>query len=171
MGQDEIFPVVISAQLNENQEKDLLSVLRAYKGALGWTIADIRGISPSICAHKIHLEEGAKSSRVPQCRLNPNMKEVARAKVLKLLDAGIIYHISDGRWVSPTQVIPKKTGITVVKNSKDELVPTRVPSSWRLCIDYRKLNVVTKKDHFPLPFIDQMLERLAGHKFYYFLDG
>ena len=170
LGQDETFPVVISAQLNENHENDLLNVLREHKGALCWTIADIRGISPSICTHKIHLEEGAKSLREPQRRLNPNKKEVVRAEVLKFLDAGIIYPVSDSRWASPTQVVPKKTGITVVKNSKDELVPTRVPTSRRMCIDYRKLNVVTRKDNFPLPFIDQMLERLAGHKFYCFLD-
>ena len=65
----------------------------------------------------------------------------------------------------------QKTGITIVKNAKDELIPTRVPASWRVCIDYRKLNSVIRKDHFPLPFIDQMLERLVGRQFYCFLDG
>ncbi|XP_038978855.1 uncharacterized protein LOC120109176, partial [Phoenix dactylifera] len=113
----------------------------------------------------------AKPSRQPQRRLNPNMKDVVRAEVLKLLDAGMIYPISDSKWVSPTQVVPKKSGVTVVKNANNELVPTRVPTSWRVCIDYRKLNSVTRKDHFPLPFIDQILERLAGHKYYCFLDG
>jgi len=66
---------------------------------------------------------------------------------------------------------PKKSKITVVKNDDDELVPTRIQTGWRVCIDYRKLNVETRKDHFPLPFIDQMLERLAGHEYYCFLDG
>ena len=89
----------------------------------------------------------------------------------KLLAAGIIYPISNSKWVSPVQVVPKKTGITVVKNSDGELVPTRVQNSWRVCIDYRKLNQATRKDHFPLPFIDQMLERLAGQSHYCFLDG
>ncbi|RVW14027.1 Transposon Ty3-G Gag-Pol polyprotein [Vitis vinifera] len=74
-------------------------------------------------------------------------------------------------WVSPTQVVPKKSGITVVQNEKGEEIATRLTSGWRVCIDYRKLNVVTRKDHFPLPFIDQVLERVSGHPFYCFLDG
>jgi hypothetical protein len=73
--------------------------------------------------------------------------------------------------VSPIHVVPKRVGLTVVKNKDDKLVPTRVPSGWRVCIDYCKLNAATKKDHYPLPFIDQMVERLAGHKYYCFLDG
>ncbi|XP_050106922.1 uncharacterized protein LOC126586223 isoform X3 [Malus sylvestris] len=68
-------------------------------------------------------------------------------------------------------VVPKKSGVTVVKNEEQELVPTRVVTGWRVCIDYRKLNAMTRKDHFPLPFLDQMLERLAGYQFYCFLDG
>ncbi|CAL8994036.1 unnamed protein product [Prunus brigantina] len=99
------------------------------------------------------------------------MKEVVRKEVMKLLDVGIIYPISDSKWVSPVQVVPKKSGITVVKNEANELVPTRMTTGWRVCIDYRKLNTATSKDHFPLPFIDQMLERLAGHSHYCFLDG
>ena len=91
--------------------------------------------------------------------------------MLKLFQAGIIYSISNSPWVSPTQVVPKKSGITMVQNDKGEEVSTRLTSGWRVCIDYRKLNVVTRKDHFPLPFIDQVLERVSGHPFYYFLDG
>jgi len=91
--------------------------------------------------------------------------------VIKLLQAGIIYPISDSQWVSPIHVVPKKTGLTVVKNEKEELIPTRVQNSWRVCIDYRRLNQETRKDHFPLPFIDHMLERLAGKSHYCFLDG
>ncbi|KAL0312975.1 UNVERIFIED_CONTAM: Retrovirus-related Pol polyprotein from transposon.6 [Sesamum radiatum] len=83
----------------------------------------------------------------------------------------MIFPISDSEWVSPTQVVPKKTGITVVENSVGTLVPTRVQNGWRVCIDYRKLNAATRKDHFPLPFIDQMLERLAGRSHYCCLDG
>jgi hypothetical protein len=73
--------------------------------------------------------------------------------------------------VAPIHVVPKKTRITLVKNKNDELIPTRISSGWRMCVDYRKLNLSTRKDHFPLPFIDQMLERLAGKFFFYFLDG
>ena len=106
-----------------------------------------------------------------QRRLNPNMREVVKKEVVKWLDAGIIYPISDSPWVSPTQVVPKKSGITVIENEKGESVPTRTATTWRVCIDYRKLNAVTRKDHFPLPFIDQILERLAGQSFFCFLDG
>ena len=90
--------------------------------------------------------------------------------MLKLLQVGIIYPISDSPWVSPTQVVSKKSGITVVQNEKGEEIATCLTSGWRVCIDYRKLNVVTRKDHFPLPFIDQVLERVSGHPFYCFLD-
>ncbi|KAH9671232.1 hypothetical protein KPL70_017283 [Citrus sinensis] len=106
-----------------------------------------------------------------QRRLNPSMKEVVRTEVLKLLDAGIIYPIYDSSWVSLVQVVPKKSGVTVVTNADNELIPTKVTTGWRVCIDYRKLNSVMRKDHFPLPFIDQMLDRLVGHEFYCFLDG
>ncbi|KAH9802357.1 hypothetical protein KPL71_001349 [Citrus sinensis] len=142
-----------------------------HKGALGWTIADIKGINPVDCMHYIHLDENAKTTREMQRRLNPNMKEVVRTEVLKLLDAGIIYLISDSSWVSHVRVVPKKSRVTVVTNANNELMPTKVTTGWRVCIDYRKLNSVTCKDHFPLPFIDQILDRLAGHEFYCFLDG
>ncbi|XP_059638711.1 uncharacterized protein LOC132280983, partial [Cornus florida] len=122
---------------------------------------------------KVRLTENddAKPTREVQRRLNPNMKEVVMKEVIKLLDAGIIYPISDSKWVSPTQVVPKKSGLTIVENSAGELVPQRTTTGWRVCIDYRKLNSSTRKDHFPLPFIDQILERLAGQSFYCFLDG
>jgi len=106
-----------------------------------------------------------------QRKLNPNMKEVVRNEVIKLLDNGIIYPISDSKWVSPTQVVPKKSEVTVITNEKNELIPTRTITGWQMCIDYRKLNSMTRKDHFPLPFMDQILERVAGHEFYCFLDG
>ena len=85
------------------------------------------------------------------------MKEVVNKEVLKLLDEGVIYPIANSKWVSPTQIVPKKSGITVVSNENNELIPTRVTSGWRVCIDYRKLNAGTRKDQFPLPFADQML--------------
>nr|CAN71014.1 hypothetical protein VITISV_001294 [Vitis vinifera] len=91
------------------------------------------------------------------------MQEVVRAEVLKLLQAGIIYPISDSPWVSPTQVMPKKSRIIVVQNDKGEEVSTCLTSGWRVCIDYRKLNTVIRNDHFPLSFMDQVLERVSGH--------
>ena len=170
LGAEETFPVIISSSLEMNQENQLLEILRTHKTDLGWTIADIKGISPLICTHRIHLEEDVKPSRQPHRRLNPIMKEVVKKKVLKLRDVGVIYPIADSKWVSPTQVVPKKFRVTVVANGNNELIPTRVTSGWRVCIDYRKLNAGTRKDHFPLPFVDQMLDRVAGHGFYCFLD-
>jgi len=79
--------------------------------------------------------------------------------------------VSHSEWVSPVQVVPKKGGMIVVKNKKNELIPQRTVTGWRMCTDYQKLNKATKKDHFPLPFIDEMLEQLANHSFFYFLDG
>ncbi|KAM1002865.1 hypothetical protein ACFX2C_003250 [Malus domestica] len=99
------------------------------------------------------------------------MMDVVKKAIVKLLDCGVIYPISDSHWVSPVQVVPKKSRVTMVKNEENELVPTRIQTEWRVCIDYRKLNATTRKYHFPLPFMDQMLERLAGHAFYCFLDG
>jgi hypothetical protein len=121
--------------------------------------------------HQIFHEDEAKPTRDAQRRLNPHMKEVVKAEVLKLLDVGIIYPILDSKRVSPVQIVPKKSEITVVKNKDDELVPTRITTGWRVCIDYRRLNMAIRKDHFPLPFIDQMLKRLACHRYYCFLDG
>ena len=99
------------------------------------------------------------------------MMEVVKKEIIKLLDCGVIYPISDSRWDSRVQVVPKKSGVTMVKNEENELVPTRIQTGWRVCIDYWKLNATTRKDHFLLPFINQMLERLVGHAFYCFLDG
>jgi hypothetical protein len=171
LGENKTLPVIVAANLSLGEEEKLLRVLKENKTVIGWTIADIKGISPTKCMHQIHLEDEAKPTKDAQRRLNPHMKEVVKKEVLKLLDVGIIYPISDSQWVSLDQVVPKKSGITVVKNEDEELIPTRITTSWRVCIDYRRLNKVTKKDHFPLPFIDQMLERLAGHSYYCFLDG
>ncbi|KAM1482487.1 hypothetical protein ACFX1S_034819 [Malus domestica] len=171
LGDEETLPVIVSSSLTALEEEKLIRVLKEHKTAIGWTLAYIKGISPTTCMHRIFLEEGAKPTREAQRRLNPPMMEVVKKEIIKLLDCGVIYPISDSRWVSPVQVVPKKSGVTVVKNAEDELVLTRIQTGWRVCIDYRKLNNTTRKDHFPLPFIDQMLERLAGHFFYCFLDG
>ncbi|CAN6560290.1 unnamed protein product [Malus baccata var. baccata] len=159
LGDEETLPVIVSSSLTALEEEKLIRVLKEHKTAIGWTLADIKGISPTTCMHRIFLEEGAKPTREAQRRLNPPMMEVVKKEIIKLLDYRVIYPISDSRWVSPVQVVPKKSGLTVVNNPEDELVPTRIQTGWRVCIDYRKLNNTTRNDHFPLPFIDQMLER------------
>ncbi|XP_022159045.1 uncharacterized protein LOC111025486 [Momordica charantia] len=171
LGEIETLPVIISKELTVEQEEKLIKTLKEYKVVIGWSLADIKGIRPSICMHRILLEDETKPTREPQRRLNPTMKEVVMKEILKLLEAGIIYPISDSKWVSLIHVVPKKTGITVVRNCNNELVSMRVQNGWRMCIDFRKLNQVTRKDYFPLPFIDQMIERLAGKPFFCFPDG
>jgi hypothetical protein len=126
LGLAESLPVIIALDLVDAQDEELLDVLREHKEAIGWTIEDIKGVSPSLVMHKINLEENAKPSREPQRRLNPAMQEVVRTKVIKLLDALIIYPISDSKWVSPIYVMLKRAGLRVVKNEDDELLPTRI---------------------------------------------
>jgi hypothetical protein len=117
------------------------------------------------------MEDQCKPVVDHQRRLTHAMREVVKKEVIKLLDARIIYPVPHSEWVSPVHCVRKKGGLTVVKNEKDELIPQRTVLGWRMCIDYRKLNKATKKDHFPLPFIDEMLERLANHAYFCFLDG
>ncbi|GKB00652.1 reverse transcriptase domain-containing protein [Tanacetum coccineum] len=134
-------------------------------------ITIVPGICPSFYKHKIQLLDDKKPAVQKQRRLNPNMQEVVKKEIVKLLDTGSIYPIVDSPWVSLIHCVPKKGGITVVTNENDELVLTRTVTGWQVCIDYRKLNEATAKDHFPLPFMDQMLERLARNKYFCFLDG
>ncbi|XP_070025685.1 uncharacterized protein [Nicotiana sylvestris] len=117
--------------------------------AIGWTTVNIQGISPAICMLKILLEENSKPVVQPQRKLNKNLEER----------------------ISPVQILPKNVNMTVVKIEDNELIPTRTVTGCRMCIDYRMLNDAARKDHFPLPFIDQMLEKVAGHGCYHFLDG
>ncbi|KAK1698327.1 hypothetical protein QYE76_015024 [Lolium multiflorum] len=135
-----IYPVIISSKLTEFEEERLLQILKKHRGAIGYTLDDLKGISPSICQHAINMEDDAKPVVEPQRRLIPKMKEVVRNEVLRLLEAGIIYPIADSRWVSPVHCVPKKGGMTVVPNDNDELIPQRVVVGYRMCIDFRKVN-------------------------------
>ncbi|GJY94754.1 reverse transcriptase domain-containing protein [Tanacetum coccineum] len=164
-------PVILAKGLKNDEKDALLKVLKSHKRAIAWKITDIKGIDPRFCTHKILMEDDYKPTVQSQRRVNPKIHEVIKKEVLKLLDARMIYPISDSPWVSPVHCVPKKGEITVVANEENELISTRLVTGWRVCIDYRKLNEATRKDHFPLPFMDQMIERLAGNEFYCFLDG
>ncbi|GJX97371.1 reverse transcriptase domain-containing protein [Tanacetum coccineum] len=164
-------PVIISKELKDEEKAALLKVLKSHKRAIAWKISNIKGIDPSFCTHKILMEDDFKPEVQHQRRVNLKIHEVIKKEVIKLLNAGLIYPISDSSWVSLVHCVPKKGGMTVVKNEDNELIPTRLVTGWRVCIDYRKLNDATRKDHFSLPFMDQMLERLAGNEYYFFLDG
>ncbi|GJX47762.1 reverse transcriptase domain-containing protein [Tanacetum coccineum] len=150
-------PVIISKDLSQEEKTSLINVLKNRKQAIAWKLSDIRGIDPEFCSHKILLEDDYQPSVQHQRRVNPKIHDVIKKEVEKLLDAGLIYPISDSPWVSPVHCVPKKGGMTVVTNEENELVPTRLVTGWRVCIDYRKLNEATCKDHFPLPFMDQDL--------------
>ena len=131
LGDNETLPIIISSYLTPLQEENLIVTLKRHKKAIGWQMADIKGISPTLCMHKILLEDNSKNSIEGQRRLSPIMKEVVKKEIIKWLDARIIYLISDSVWVSPIQCVPKKGGITVVTNDKNELIPTWIVSGWK----------------------------------------
>ncbi|CAM8950749.1 unnamed protein product [Rhodiola kirilowii] len=110
LGDNDTLPVIIKSGLEAGQEQGSIKVLKQHKLAIGWTLADLRGVSPAVCMHRILLEDGAKPSREPQRRLNPIMMEIVQKEIQKLLDAEVIYPISDSQWVSPVHVVPKKSG-------------------------------------------------------------
>nr|GEZ49164.1 DNA-directed DNA polymerase [Tanacetum cinerariifolium] len=134
-------PVIIAKDLSMEEKTTLITVLKSHKRAITWKLFDIKGIDPEFCTHKILMEEDFKPAVQYQRRENPKIHDVIKQEVLKLLNAGLIYPIFDSPWVSPVHCVPKK------------------------------LNEATRKDHFPLPFMDQMIERLAGNEYYCFLDG
>ncbi|GJX25436.1 reverse transcriptase domain-containing protein [Tanacetum coccineum] len=141
---DNKLPVIIAKDLSVWEKAALIKVLQSHKRAIAWKLSDIKGINPEFCTHKILMEED----------YTPAVQHQRRS------------------WGKPCHCVPKKRGFKpVVENEQNELIPTRLVTGWRVCIDYRKLNEATRKDHFPLPFMDQMLERLAGNEYYCFLDG
>ncbi|GKA52464.1 reverse transcriptase domain-containing protein [Tanacetum coccineum] len=140
-------PINIAKGLKNNQKEALINVLKSHKRAIAWKITDIKGIDPRFYTHKILMEDDCKPSVQSQRRVNPKIHEVIKKEVIKLLDAGMIYPISDSPWVSPIHCVPKKGGMTVVTNEENELILTRLVTGWRVCIDYRKLNEATCWKH------------------------
>nr|GEU95779.1 reverse transcriptase domain-containing protein [Tanacetum cinerariifolium] len=169
-GNDKL-PVIIAKDLSVEEKTALLTILKSHKRAIAWKLSDIKGINPEFCTHKILMEEDFTPAVQHQRRVNPKIHDVIKQEVIKLLNTRLIYPISDSPWVSSVHCVPKKGGFTVVENKDNELISTRMVTGWRVCIDYCKLNEATGKDHFPLPFMDQMLERLAGNQYYCFIDG
>nr|GEW80885.1 reverse transcriptase domain-containing protein [Tanacetum cinerariifolium] len=166
---DDKLPVIIAKDLSDEEKTTFITVLKLHKRAIAWKLFDIKGIDPEFCTHKILMKDDFKPVVQHQRRVNPKIHDVIKKEVLKLLDARLIKPISDSPWVSPVHCVPKKGGFTVVENEENEFILTRLVTGWRVCIDYRKLNEATHKDHFPLPFMDQMLKRLAGSEYYCFL--
>nr|GEU95961.1 reverse transcriptase domain-containing protein [Tanacetum cinerariifolium] len=121
---DDKLPIQIAKDLKDEEKPALIKVLKSHKKALAWQHSDIKGINPEFCTHKILMEDDFKPTVQHQRRVNPKIHEVIKKEVLKLLDAGLIYPISDSPWVSPMQCVPKKGGFTVVENEENELIPT-----------------------------------------------
>ncbi|GKC05908.1 reverse transcriptase domain-containing protein [Tanacetum coccineum] len=147
-------PVIISKELKAEEKATLLKFLKSNKRVIAWKISDIKGIDHRFYTHKILMEDDFKPVVQHQRRVNPKIHEVIKKEVIKLFDARLIYLISDSLWVGPVHCVPKKGGMTIVENEDNELIPTRLVTGCRVCIDYRKLNDATRKDHFPLPFMD-----------------
>jgi hypothetical protein len=144
----------INSELSTSQQEQLTKLLKEQSGAFAWEYTDMKGIHPDTCIHHIYIQPGMTPVRQPQRRMNPILKDFVKEELQKLLNVGFIYPISDSKWVSPLVVVPKK-----------------LTGKWRMCVDFRELNKATLKDYFPLPFIDQVLDTLAGKRYFSFLDG
>ena len=116
-------PIIISDKLSDEETAKLIAVLEKHRAVFGYSLQDLKGISPTLCTHRIPIDPSEIASREPQRRLNNAMREVVKKEVQKLLHAGIIYPVPHSEWVSPVQVVPKKGGMTVVENNKNELIP------------------------------------------------
>nr|GEY67817.1 reverse transcriptase domain-containing protein [Tanacetum cinerariifolium] len=123
---DDKFPVIIAKDLSMEEKTALITVLKSHKRAIAWKLSDIKGTDPEFCTHKILMEEDFESAVQHQRRVNPKIHDVIKQEVIKLLDVGLIYPISDSPWVSPVHCVPKKGGFTVVENEDNELILTRL---------------------------------------------
>ena len=135
------------------QQEKIIKTLQQHFATYACEYNDMKGINPKTCIHHIYIEENYKPIRQPQRRMNPNLREIVKEELQKLLNINFIYPISNSQWVSPLVIVPKNNG------------------KWRVCIDYRELNKATLKDQFPLPFIDQVLDTLVNNKYFSFFDG
>nr|GFB43179.1 reverse transcriptase domain-containing protein [Tanacetum cinerariifolium] len=126
LGDNGKWPVIIAKDLSSNEKTALINVLKTRKKAIAWKLTDINDIDPEFCSHKILLEEDYSLKVQSQRRVNPKIHDVIKKEVEKLLDVGLIYPIFDSPWVSPIHYVPKKRGMTVIKNDENELVPTRL---------------------------------------------
>nr|GFA89922.1 reverse transcriptase domain-containing protein [Tanacetum cinerariifolium] len=155
LGNNGEWPVIIAKDLSFKEKTDLINVLKTRKKAIAWKLMDIKGIDPELCSHKILLEEEYSPKVQSQRRVNSKIHDVIKKEVEKLLDAGLIYPISDSPWVSPIHCVPKKGGMTVIKNDENELVPTRLVTGWRVCVSRK---------------ISEVLD-IQWNEYYCFLDG
>jgi hypothetical protein len=146
LGPDKTYPVIVSDELSPEENDMLLNLLKKHKKVIGYSINDLKGLSPAFCTHRIPMDDQCKPVVDHQRRLTHAMQEVVTKEVIKLLDAEIIYPVPHSEWVSLVHCVSKKGSLTMVKNEKNELIPQRTTTGWRMCINYHKLNKATKKD-------------------------
>lgn len=144
--------VYVGEQLQDQEVEDIKELLLLYRDCFAWSYEELKGVSPKVVVHTIPLTEDVVPKAQRPYRTNPNMAKIVQEELQKLLDAQFIYEIDHFEWVSPIVCVPKKNGKT------------------RVCVDYKKLNAYTVKDHFLLPFTESFLERVACHEMYSFLD-
>ncbi|KAL3691906.1 hypothetical protein R1sor_005557 [Riccia sorocarpa] len=145
--------VKIANHLSEEQKKGIINLLKDYSRVFAWIYEDMKGVLPEICQHKIKLLPSAKPMVQRPYRMNPNYAETVKKEIKKLKEADFIYLVKEYDWLSPIVIVPKKNG------------------KLRVCVDYRKLNEFTVKDPYPIPFIDDILDKVAGRETYNFMDG
>ncbi|GKF51412.1 hypothetical protein Tco_0147879 [Tanacetum coccineum] len=138
-------PVIIAKDLKDEEKAALLKVLKSHKRAIAWKLSDIKGVSPEFCTHKILMEEDYEPSVQSQRRVNPKIHDVIKKEVEKLLDAGLIYPISDSLWVSPVHCVSKKGGMTVITNDENELIPTLLATGSRECFRSQLTQKIKKR--------------------------
>nr|GEW75974.1 reverse transcriptase domain-containing protein [Tanacetum cinerariifolium] len=146
-------PVNIAKDLSMEEKTAVITVLKSHKRAIAWKLFDIKGTDPEFCTHINLMEEDFEPAVQHQRRVNLKIHDVIEQEVLKLLDAGLIYPISDSPWVSPVHCVLKKGGFTVVENEENELIPTRLVTGWRVCIDYRE-------NHIHCPYVTFAYRRM-----------
>ena len=147
------------------QNEQLLEILRRNEDAISWTLTDLKGLDPSLCTLRIFLEDESRPFREAQRILNLKVWEVVKEEILKWLNVEIIYPISNSEWVILVHIVLKTARLTVT------MIKTHLSIKWRVYIDYQKLNSAIKNYHFPLTFIDQILDQLARSCYFCFLDG
>jgi hypothetical protein len=122
LGPDKTYLVIVSDKLSPEENEKLLNLLKNHRKVIGYSINDLKGLSPAFCTHCIPMEDQCKPVVDHQRRLIHAMREVVKKEVIKLLDAGIIYPVPHSEWVSPVHCVSKKEGLTVVNNEKNELI-------------------------------------------------
>ena len=144
--------VKLNANLNPQLTTDTTSLFQEYRDVFAFSYEDLRGIPEHIATHRIKLDIAISPCHQTRYRMNPNYAKAVKEDLEKLLKAGFIELVDQATWLSPIVVVPKKNG------------------KLRICVDFKRLNAATKKDPYPLPFTDNVLNTVIGYAAYSFID-